>query len=99
MISTSCLLALIIFSSGRNGMYDKDEDCRKSVVKVHASQRLPDVDRPWTKQAAREAAGSGVVIEGNRILTSAHVVSYANTIFVEPQETGDKIAAKIVTLA
>src|SRR5688572_17673955 len=46
-----------------------------SVVKIFAMKRFPDVYRPWTKQPPQEMTGSGVVIEGNRILTNAHVVS------------------------
>src|SRR5947209_1121487 len=47
-----------------------------SVVKVFSTMRYPDLFKPWTKQAPREATGTGVVIEGKRILTNAHVVLY-----------------------
>src|SRR5688572_9891337 len=51
-----------------------------SVVKIFAMKRFPDVFRPWTKQPPQETTGSGVVIEGNRILTNAHVVAYASQV-------------------
>ena len=48
--------------------------------------RAPDPLKPWTKQSPRDASGSGVVIEGKRILTNAHVVMYASQLFVESHE-------------
>ena len=90
MCSTLCAIALSIVVTGSNvPLDDGDKDIRNSVVKVHAAQRLPDMDRPWNKHAAQETAGSGIVIEGNRILTSAHVVLYANTILIEPHTSGE----------
>ena len=49
-----------------------------SVVQVFATVRYPDLRRPWTKQSPQEVSGSGMVIEGKRILTNAHVVLYSN---------------------
>jgi hypothetical protein len=51
-----------------------------SVVKVFATMRYPDPFKPWTKQAPSEVTASGVVIEGRRILTKAHVVLYASQV-------------------
>ena len=48
-----------------------------SVVQLFASQRPPDLYQPWLRRPVQEASGTGVVIEGNRILTNAHVVTYA----------------------
>jgi S1-C subfamily serine protease len=70
-----------------------------SVVKVFSTIRLPDPVKPWTKQAPLEATGSGVVIEGRRILTNAHVVLYATQVQVQANEAGDKIAATVVAVA
>ena len=50
---------------------DKPErDIRQSVVRVFATVRLPDMLEPWNKQQPQQAAGSGVVIDGERILTN-----------------------------
>jgi S1-C subfamily serine protease len=54
------------------------------VVKVFSTMRYPDPFKPWTKQAPTEVTGSGVVIEGKRILTNAHVVLYASQVQVRP---------------
>jgi S1-C subfamily serine protease len=70
-----------------------------SVVKIFTTSRQPDLFRPWNKAAPSESTGSGVVIEGNRILTNAHVVNYASKVEVRAKEGGDRIMAKVVAIA
>jgi S1-C subfamily serine protease len=69
-----------------------------SVVKVFSQMRLPNPVRPWTKQNPIEVMGSGVVIANNRILTNAHLVLYADEIFVQGGQGGDRVEAKVVAL-
>ena len=66
-----------------------------SVVKVFATLRQPDLNKPWTKQPPTTATGSGVIIDGKRILTNAHVVLYASQVEVQAHESGEKIAATV----
>ncbi len=77
----------------------KEEAIRESVVKIYATMRGPDLVRPWQKQSPRRRSGTGVVIEGKRILTNAHVISYASQVFVEPNQSGEKIAATVEYVA
>jgi len=70
-----------------------------SVVKIFATMRYPDTSRPWTKQAPSEVTASGVIIDGKRILTNAHVVLYATQIQIQANRAGDKIAAKVSAVA
>jgi S1-C subfamily serine protease len=70
-----------------------------SVVKVFATMRHPDLTKPWTKQGPVDVTGSGVVIDGNRILTNAHVVLYATQVQVQATAAGDKVAATVVAVA
>jgi S1-C subfamily serine protease len=70
-----------------------------SVVKVFATVRYPDVSKPWTKQGPSDVSGSGVVIEGRRILTNAHVVQYSSQVQVQADQAGDKIGAKVEYIA
>jgi S1-C subfamily serine protease len=69
-----------------------------SVVKVFSQMRLPNPVRPWIKQNPVEMMGSGVVIEGNRILTNAHLVLYADEIFVQGGRGGDRVEAKVAAI-
>ncbi len=66
-----------------------------SVVKVFSTIRQPDTSKPWTKQSPQEATGTGVIIEGHRILTNAHVVLYASQVQVQANQAGDKISATV----
>jgi S1-C subfamily serine protease len=70
-----------------------------AVVKVFSTMRYPDPYRPWTKQAPAEISASGVVIEGNRILTNAHAVLYASQVQIQPNQSGDKISATVIAVA
>jgi len=70
-----------------------------SVVKVFATMRYPDPFKPWTKQAPAEVSASGVVIEGKRILTNAHVVLYATQVQIQANAEGDKVPATVVAVA
>jgi S1-C subfamily serine protease len=70
-----------------------------SVVKVFSTVRRPDPLKPWSKSAPQEISGSGVVIEGKRILTNAHVVGYASQVEVQAGQSGDKVPATVVAIA
>jgi S1-C subfamily serine protease len=70
-----------------------------SVVKVFTTARYPDPFQPWTKQSPSEATGTGVVIEGKRILSNAHVVEYASRVEVQANQAGDKISATVEAVA
>ncbi len=70
-----------------------------SVVMVFATILAPNFAQPWTKQAAREATGSGFVIEGQRILTNAHVVLYANQVQVQGNQSSFKMSATVEAIA
>jgi S1-C subfamily serine protease len=76
-----------------------DDKVENSVVKIFATVRGPDLGKPWTKQSPREITGSGMVIEGKRILTNAHVVLYASQIQVQANQAGDKIFATVESVA
>lgn len=74
------------------------ERVEQSVVQIFATVRAPDLSRPWTKQPPSEVTGTGIVVEGKRILTNAHVVAYSGEIQVQAHGTGTKVGAKVVAL-
>ncbi len=75
------------------------QDPQNSVVKVFATLSAPDLTRPWSKQPPAEVTASGVVIEGKRILTSAHVVNYASQVQIQANQAGDKVSATVAAVA
>src|ERR1700728_461378 len=99
-----CLLgglhaAFVPRAAARAAETDRAPAIENSVVKVFATMRHPDPFKPWTKQAPTEVSASGVVIEGKRILTNAHVVLYATQVQVQANATGDKLPATVVAVA
>jgi S1-C subfamily serine protease len=76
-----------------------DAKVRRSVVKIFATLRHPDVFRPWSKENQQEATGSGVVIAGKRILTNAHMVNHSSQVFIQPDKTSDKLAVNVEAIA
>jgi S1-C subfamily serine protease len=70
-----------------------------SVVKVFSNIRRPDPLKPWSKAAPQGVSGSGVVIDGKRILTNAHVVGYASQVEIQASQSGDKIPATVVAIS
>ncbi|HYB63665.1 MAG TPA: trypsin-like peptidase domain-containing protein [Steroidobacteraceae bacterium] len=74
-------------------------DAQNSVVKVFATISAPDLSRPWSKQPPAEVTASGVVIDGKRILTNAHVVKYASQVQIQANQAGDKVSAAVAAVA
>src|SRR5262249_37120189 len=93
-------LSASAFPAGYVAQGDAQESkIRESVVKVSATMRYPDLTHPWTKHSPQEASGTGVVIDGKRILTNAHVVLYASQLFVESYQSSDKLPAKVESVS
>ena len=69
-----------------------------SIVRVTSVLRLPNPMRPWTRQNPAEVGGTGVVIDGKRILTNAHLVLYAEEVYVQSGQGGDRVEAKVAAV-
>jgi len=95
----SVLLAFALSAGSAAAAEAPIRNTEHSVVKVFSTIRYPDLSKPWTKEPPSDASGSGVVIEGHRILTNAHVVLYATQIQVQADLAGDKISATVESIA
>ena len=62
------------------------QNVNEAIVKVYAFFSEPDYYNPWQMKGPQAATGSGCIIEGNRILTSAHVV--ADQVFLQVKRAG-----------
>jgi S1-C subfamily serine protease len=76
-----------------------EDPVNASVVKIFATVRAPDLGAPWAKRSPQDVVGSGVVIEGKRILTCARVVSYATEVQIQGVQGGDKILGTVESIA
>jgi S1-C subfamily serine protease len=88
-------LALAVSTAPASARAAGPED---SVVRIAARIRVPTPTRPWAKPNGVEIHGTGVVLEGKKILTNAHLVVYGTEITVQGREGGDKVDAKVVGL-
>jgi S1-C subfamily serine protease len=54
----------------------------KSVVQIFTSYQEPNWSAPWIFDMPRRASGTGFLIDGNRIMTNAHVVAWTTQLVV-----------------
>jgi len=82
------LLAPPLFSTS-------DDDLKKSVVKIFVVMKPADYYQPWQMGYQQSATGSGLIMDGNVILTNAHVVS--DQVHIQVLKAGDtkKYTAKV----
>lgn len=66
-----------------------------SIVKVFTVHSRPNYFMPWQQKPQRESTGSGFVVDGNRILTNAHVVSDHSFVLVRRHGTAQKHKAVV----
>ncbi|MEP7014531.1 MAG: trypsin-like peptidase domain-containing protein [Verrucomicrobiota bacterium] len=71
----------------------------KSLVRITATAVEPDYRAPWNAGAIQRGVGAGFVIEGNRIMTNAHVVSNSRYLTVERDGDPNKYPAKVQFVA
>src|SRR6266700_2399208 len=72
---------------------------QKSLVRITATEVAPDYRAPWNAGMLGRGIGAGFVIEGNRIMTNAHVVSNSRYLTVERDGDPNKYPAKVQFVA
>jgi|ETNmetMinimDraft_23_1059889.scaffolds.fasta_scaffold07849_5 S1-C subfamily serine protease len=78
------VLFFLLISFQENAWADLDlMTANKSVLKINVISREPSYEQPWTYSIQSRGSGSGVIIEGNKILTSAHVISNSISIVIK----------------
>ncbi|GJP60664.1 hypothetical protein CLOP_g17884 [Closterium sp. NIES-67] len=78
---------------------DDQEVVLDSVVKVFAVGSSPNYRLPWQNKPQREVTGSGFVIMGRRILTSAHIVADQAFVLVRKHGSPKKYLAQVQAVA
>ena len=86
---------ILIFSSGVEAAVLP----LNSVVKVYTVASPPNYHNPWQNYSEMSGTGSGCIIDGNRILTSAHVVRDQTFIMVRKQGNPQRYPARLVSAA
>ncbi len=95
--ATSIFLLLLICvsapASAAEGL--TPEQVLSSLVKITVQSNPVDLFSPWQNTGVRGFQGSGVIIDGNRILTAAHVIEDAVSIEVKRQGQTRKYEAEV----
>lgn len=81
------ILILSIFLLTATPASAQKTDVKKSLVKIFKVFKTPDYNQPWDSGKQETASGTGFIIEGNKILTNAHVVS--DQVFIQVQKAND----------
>ena len=71
----------------------------RSVVQIMTFSQQPEWDAPWRFEAVRRSGGSGFVIKNKRIMTNAHVVSWAKQIIVRRYQDPHPYVAEVEFVA
>jgi S1-C subfamily serine protease len=72
---------------------------QKSLVRITVTEVEPDYRAPWNAGALQRGVGAGFVIDGNRIMTNAHVVSNSRYLTVERDGDPNKYPARVLFVA
>ncbi|MGC8744753.1 MAG: PDZ domain-containing protein [Verrucomicrobiia bacterium] len=67
----------------------------KSVIQIINFSQQPVWDAPWRFDVLRRSSGSGFVIKGKRIMSNAHVVSWAKQILVKRYQDPKLYTARV----
>ena len=66
-----------------------------SIIKIYTTSAEPDYFTPWRLMNPSQSSGSGAVIEGQRILTNAHVVANASYVQVQKHNDPERYLASV----
>lgn len=100
-ITHAVVAALTIAAAwGRPGLAHADGDSiATSVVQLSVYADPPDIEVPWQTGGTEMYSGSGVVIDGRRILTNAHVVESAVGIGVKRADGSERFPGKVLFIS
>jgi S1-C subfamily serine protease len=69
------------------------------VVKIYTEHRSRDYQVPWSPGSPYSSTGSGVILDGSRILTNAHVVSDQTFLQVRRHGRAERHVARLLAVS
>jgi len=91
-----CALALFIVADAQA---QPNGQIQSSLVRITSTEVQPDYRAPWNSGSVGRGVGAGFVIDGQRILTNAHVVSNSRYLTVEREGDPNKYPATVQFVA
>ncbi|MEI6351865.1 MAG: trypsin-like peptidase domain-containing protein [Verrucomicrobiota bacterium] len=92
-------LLIVLFAFQLQGFAISIAEIRKSLVRITTTSQEPNYRIPWTPGNISGGTGAGFVIDGQRIMTNAHVVSNARFLSVERENDPKHYLAKVQHIA
>jgi S1-C subfamily serine protease len=94
-------VALAIAGAGESPTtgHAQETSIAPSVVSLDVVSDVPDLMAPWQTEGVDYFGGSGVIIEGRRILTNAHVVESAVSIEVKRADGSERFPGKVTFIS
>ena len=91
-------IILILFISSIS-LAQTQKNITGSIVKIYTVYNKHSYYRPWQMEGQESYGGSGCIIKGNRVLTSAHVI--ADSTFIQVKRAGEakKYTAEVEIVA
>ena len=71
----------------------------ESLVRIEATSQEPDYKSPWSPGTVVSGVGAGFVIDGDRVMTNAHVVSNARFLTVSKEGDPKPYTARVLHIA
>ena len=78
---------------------EKNKIVKEATVKIYAISNSPDYYSPWKMLEMDSGSGSGAIIENNRILTCAHIISDYKYIQVQRYGEVQRFNARVVSVS
>jgi S1-C subfamily serine protease len=92
-VRNAILFPLLLVSAATAAVNTAPE---KSVIQIYNFSQSVVWDAPWRFDPVRRSSGTGFLIKGKRIMTNAHVVSWAKQILVRKYQDPRPYPAKVV---
>jgi S1-C subfamily serine protease len=87
------IIASILVIASLQGGYSAEPE--KSVIQITTFSQQPIFDAPWRFDSVRRSSGTGFVIKGKKIMTNAHVVSWARQILIRKYQDPRPYVARV----
>lgn len=98
--SLTWFLFLAFLECGATLADEKDEIAlRRAVVKISVTRNVTDYSKPWQRGNTVSVSGAGLWLGKGRVLTNAHVVTFANTLAIQQNDSSDELPGKVTFLA
>jgi S1-C subfamily serine protease len=78
---------------------EEGSEAEKSVVQIFTEFVEPNWAAPWILDLPRGASGTGFLIDGNRIMTNAHVVAWTSQLVIRKYHDPKPYFAKVEFVA